>query len=167
MSRFVARRSLAFAALALPLAAYGAYRLGGRAEGPPQGCMANATEACERDAGHAAKGAAPGVLAEATPRHEPHVLEFSSRSCTACARMAPVVAAVERACSGGDGAIVPVDVDDAPGEQLASRYAVTLLPTFMSVDADGNEVERLEGIQTGPRLAEAVAAARGSACAPL
>src|SRR6185436_16577586 len=80
---------------------------------------------CAHEARAAAKAPAPALLD--LGGSSPRVLEFSSKSCPACERMASVVKAVERACAAPRGTVVPVSVDDDEGEALASRYAVTML----------------------------------------
>lgn len=93
----------------------------------------------------------------------PRLVEFVSKSCPVCERMAPVVDDLARRCSKGD-ALMRVVVDDANGRALASRYGVRVVPTFVSVDAAGNEVERLIGEQSGGRLAQVMSEVRGEAC---
>jgi thiol-disulfide isomerase/thioredoxin len=105
-------------------------------------------------------GPAPVVRAEGSPR----LLVFSSSDCPACARMKPVLAAIERNC-GAAKDITHVDVDVDPGEGLAASYGVTLLPTVVSVDARGREVARLTGVQTARSLERALEEVRGAKCA--
>ena len=95
----------------------------------------------------------------------PRLVEFSSEDCPACARMRPVVAGVEREC-GAEKSIAHVDVDDAAGERLAGTYGVSLLPTFVSVDAQGREVARLTGVQSSQALQRALEEVRGTRCGP-
>jgi hypothetical protein len=56
-------------------------------------------------------------------------------------------------------------IDDDAGEALAARYGVTLLPSFVSVDARGFEVARLTGVQAEASIERAVAEVRGARCA--
>ncbi len=79
-------------------------------------------------------------------------------------RMGPVVDAATRSCDGAYD-IERVDFDDDRGEALASTYGVTLLPSFVSVDATGSEVARLTGVQPQPRLERALEEVRGFRCA--
>ena len=95
----------------------------------------------------------------------PRLVEFVSGHCAVCAKMAPVVRALEDGCTRADGSIVRVNVDDADGRALASRYRVALVPTFVTVDAEGLEVGRLIGEQSPRDLAHAVSEVRGEACA--
>ncbi len=81
-----------------------------------------------------------------------------------CAKLAPVVRAIEDACAQADGSIVRVNVDDPDGRALAGRYRVALVPTFVGLDAEGLEVGRMVGEQSPRDLARAVSEVRGEAC---
>ncbi len=94
---------------------------------------------------------------------KPRVVEFVSSNCTVCARMAKVVDRVVTRCSSGDS-LLRVSVDDENGKALASRYGIRVVPTFISVDAAGVEVDRMIGEQNEDRLARAVEEVRGEAC---
>lgn len=120
--------------------------------------------ACESPTGkeHTAQ-AAPGEI----PSDKPHLLEFTSTNCPACARMAPLVAELERRCTEQDGTVLRIDVESTGGEGLAERYRIRKLPTFVSVDAQGHEVERHEGIMERERLAMTLTELRGRACPAL
>jgi cytochrome c-type biogenesis protein len=98
---------------------------------------------------------------------KPRLLEFMSGHCAACARMAPVVAAIERRCAAMDGTIVRINVDEPSGEALAARYGVRVVPSFVSVDSQGRETERVVGELPADRLAVVVADVRGTACSAL
>ena len=109
--------------------------------------------------GARATAGAPGI---ARVEGGPRLVEFSSEDCPACARMRPVVAGVEREC--GEKTIAQLDVDDAAGARLAGSYGVTLLPSFVSVDAQGREIARLTGAQTPAALRAAVEELQGVPC---
>ena len=78
--------------------------------------------------------------------------------------MTPVVDAAVKACDGAHD-IERVDFDDEAGEPLATAYGITLLPSFVSVDATGREVLRLTGVQPQERLERALEEVRGLRCA--
>ena len=101
---------------------------------------------------------APAALA-----HHPRLVEFVSRECTVCRRMAPVVAAAERVCSHGP-AVQRIDVGTPDGRDLARRYGIVGVPTFLSLDANHEERRRLIGEQPQDRLIEALEALSGSRC---
>jgi len=81
--------------------------------------------------------------------------------------MAPLVFKLERECTAHDGTILPVDVETDTGDELASRYAVHELPTFIMVDEKGSEVTRLVGEQPRERLKIALADVNGVLCTVL
>jgi thiol-disulfide isomerase/thioredoxin len=114
---------------------------------------------CKREAAGAAVGNALRV-----PTGMPRLLEFTSTHCASCGRMAPLVKRLELKCTAHDGTILPVDVDTDAGDQLATRYGVNELPTFIEVDSDGNEVSRLVGEQPRERLRVALADVNGVMC---
>ena len=62
------------------------------------------------------------------------------------------------------GTVLRINADDPAAKALMARYGVRLLPTFLSIDADGHEVERLVGEQTHERLSLAVGDIHGRAC---
>jgi hypothetical protein len=81
--------------------------------------------------------------------------------------MTPLVEDLARRCTGHDGTVLPIDVDQPGGEGLAERYRIRKLPTFVSVDAGGHEVERHEGVMGREALATALAELSGRACPAL
>jgi thiol-disulfide isomerase/thioredoxin len=60
-----------------------------------------------------------------------HLVEFISPHCTVCAKTAPLVAELERACTDGDGTVVRVDVETPNGQMLAQHFGVHAVPTFL------------------------------------
>jgi cytochrome c-type biogenesis protein len=110
---------------------------------------------------------AESAPALAIPLGRPHLVEFVSDHCAICARMAPVVEDLERACARGDGTVVRVNVGSAGGRALAQRFNVHAVPTFLQLDAEGEEVERMVGEQTHQQLALALESVRGAACRAL
>lgn len=108
------------------------------------------------------KGHAAAARIEGRPR--PRLLVFTSHSCPACNRMNPVVDAAVKACDGAHD-VERVDFDDEAGGPLAAMYGITLLPSFVSVDATGREVARLTGVQPQGRLEHALEEVRGLRCA--
>lgn len=134
-------------------------------EGLPRQIAANcATE--DAKACDVAAGALEGEVDEdvSVPQGRPHLVEIVGEHCTVCARMAPVVAELERQCTESDGSIVRVTLESAQGRALARRFNVHALPTFLHLDAEGQEVDRVIGEQTREQLAAAIRSVRGSAC---
>ena len=70
-----------------------------------------------------------------------YVIDFAAKHCGPCRTMLPVIAALE-AEYDGRVKFFTVDVDDEP--QLAQRYLVRSMPTFV-VFRDGREVGRIVG----------------------
>lgn len=101
------------------------------------------------------------------PTGRPHLVEFVSGHCTVCAKMAPIVTELERACTSGDGTIVRVNVDEARGRAFAARFGVRAVPTFIELDGAGVEIDRVIGEKSRSELALAVADLRGEACPTL
>lgn len=124
-------------------------------------------EPCARAGACEAKVPASVSVEAGLPTGKPRLLEFTSAYCAACARMEPVVAAVEERCAAGEGAIVRVKIDDPPGAALAAHFGVGQVPAFVSVDSDGREVERFVGEQPPERLAVAISEVRGSDCSAM
>jgi len=131
-------------------------------ETPAGACDVEGSTSCSVDEGAIEVDAVANV-----PVGRPHLLEFVSEHCTVCARMAPLVAQLEQACTDGDGSIVRVGIDSAEGRALARRFSVRAVPTFLQLDAAGNEVERVIGEQTSQQLALALQNVRGAACKAL
>lgn len=125
------------------------------------------------DSGGACPAAAPkagggSALASraGTTDGSPHLVVFSSADCPACTRLKPVLAAVERDCDAARD-IHHIDMDDDPGQRLASAYGVSYLPTILSVDSKGREVSRLTGVQSAETIEQALEGIRGAKCASL
>lgn len=123
---------------------------------------------CERSSCQRPSEAKPALaVAVDIPTGKPRLLEFTSKHCASCSRMAPLVFKLERECTAHDGTILPVDVETDTGDELASRYAVHELPTFIMVDEKGSEVTRLVGEQPRERLKIALADVNGVLCTVL
>jgi cytochrome c-type biogenesis protein len=105
------------------------------------------------------EGVAPGAALTGKPR----LVEFVSDHCVVCARMAPVLDDLVRVCDASD-AVLRVRLEDPSGAGLASRYGVRVVPTLVSVDAAGAEVERRVGEQSRDELSRAIREVRGRAC---
>ena len=131
------------------------------------GVNSDPTRSCTTGSCPAPKTSAHPAQAAVVPTGKPRLLEFSSKRCASCGRMAPLIKSMERDCTARDGTILQVDVDGDEGEALAERYDVRQLPTFLMIDSNGDEVERLVGEQPRQRLAIALADVNGVLCATL
>lgn len=119
------------------------------------GALACGPDGCETDLGTGATAVLEG---------EPRMVVFTSPTCATCAKMRPVIAEAERSCDAPPGTVTPVDLTDERGRALARRYAVRVVPTFLSVDAHGDEVARLVGEQDSRALGQALGDVRAELC---
>lgn len=117
------------------------------------------TEACDTHRPNAAKAAA---RLEGRPR----MLAFSSAACPACARMKPRLEEAIKACRGEED-VHRISVDDDAGEALAATYNISLLPSYVNVDASGVEVSRLTGVQSEEQLERSIEEVRAVRCASI
>ena len=76
----------------------------------------------------------------------PIIYDFTAPWCGPCREMKPAVALLQR--SGYP--IKAVDYDTSP---LVRKYNVTAVPTFVVVDADGRELDRVEGFRPASDIA--------------
>lgn len=84
----------------------------------------------------------------------PTLVDFYADWCGPCRAMGPVVDELANDLESRAN-VVKVDIDASP--DLATRYGVHSIPTFLVV-RDGEVTERLVGIQSRQALAKAVAA---------
>ncbi|WNG58508.1 cytochrome c biogenesis protein/thioredoxin [Archangium gephyra] len=97
----------------------------------------------------------------------PTMVEFVSRSCPVCQRMAPVVALAEQHCAGEGVDVLRLDVGTAEGRQAAARHGIRGVPTFLFLDAAGQEVARRVGEQSLTSLRQGLESIAGVHCAGL
>jgi thiol:disulfide interchange protein len=133
----------------------------------PGGSSADGQVSCAHSSCPTPKSSAQLAQAASVPTGKPRLLEFTSKHCASCSRMAAIVKSMERKCTARDGTILQIDVDGDEGEALADLYGVNQLPTFLMIDSKGDEVERLTGEQHRQRLAIALADVNGVLCATL
>jgi thioredoxin 1 len=84
----------------------------------------------------------------------PTLVDFYADWCGPCRAMESVVDALA-ADFEGRANVVKVNVDESP--EIASRYGVEAIPTFIVVRG-GNAAQKLVGVQNKQTLAKAVAA---------
>ncbi|MBX5481396.1 MAG: thioredoxin fold domain-containing protein [Myxococcaceae bacterium] len=139
---------------ALPVAAHAAPTDGGEAAM----CRGDAPGGCALPDSVADEDAAPEALPSGRA-----MVEFVSRACPVCQRMAPVVAAAEHDCAGRHVQVKRVDVSDPAGAALARRFGVRGVPTFVMLD-EGREVARLVGEQPLAQLTQSLEVLTGERC---
>jgi thiol-disulfide isomerase/thioredoxin len=84
-------------------------------------------------------------LSDGTPRAQ--VLFFQASWCPACEKAKPEI----RAIAKRHPSIVFTDVDIEKDPEMASRFSVSSIPTFVAL-IDGKEVDRREGFKNGTDL---------------
>ena len=95
------------------------------------------TSACSIGGGSDWAGATP--LEEALTNGKPTVAEFGAETCIPCKKMKPIME--QLAAEYGDRLNMSfVDVSKTRG--MTDRYAITLIPTQIFFDADGQEITR-------------------------
>jgi thiol-disulfide isomerase/thioredoxin len=92
------------------------------------------------------------------------LVEFVSGHCSVCKKMHPLLTDLEQRCA--QGLIVRINVDETNGRQLAAHYGVSMVPTFVSIDPVGGEVQRIIGEQSKERLILALNDLGGKPCEP-
>jgi cytochrome c-type biogenesis protein len=93
------------------------------------------------------------------------MIAFEARACPICRRMEPLVLAAEKSCAGHGVRVQRVEVDRAGGRELAKRFGVLGVPTYLFVDAKGNEIARLVGEQPLAILEQSIEVLSGRRCA--
>lgn len=88
------------------------------------------------------------VLPAAQPDDVPVLLDFTAEWCGPCRQMRPAVELLEQK----GYPIQVIDIDE--NADLAQRYQVDGVPTFIVVDPDGNELDRISGLRPARELAE-------------
>ena len=72
----------------------------------------------------------------------PTVIDFYAEWCGPCKRIAPLFDELKEQCEGKAN-FVRVDVDE--DADMAMKYRIEAMPTFVFLDADGNETGRIVG----------------------
>lgn len=93
------------------------------------------------------------------------VLYFYSPNCPACMKMAPLIEAMKRTCSGRGLDLVKINLATRENRARAARSGVRGTPTIVFLDPAGAEVARLIGAVDFDTLHGATAAVMGEACA--
>jgi len=79
---------------------------------------------------------------------EPVLLDFHAEWCGPCQKMRPVIKQLIR----NNYPVRSIDIDHDP-DDLAARYRVQAVPTFIVVDGSGRELDRTKGTSSAAELA--------------
>jgi len=105
-------------------------------------------------------GAAPTVAGSATEpgsHGRPMLVEIVAANCPACKAMRPVVARLAEQCDEHGVSVVAVDIGTRRGRELARRYGVVGVPTFIVFDGSGRPLRTIVGVKSEAELKELVA----------
>jgi thiol:disulfide interchange protein len=94
----------------------------------------------------------------------PAMVEFYVEGCAVCQGMQPVVERLREDCHGRRVLVRTVNLSEKTHRGLARRYRLVGVPTFVFLNAQGEEMARLIGKQSPEALKQAVSAVRGQAC---
>ncbi len=99
-----------------------------------------------------------------TAGHLPRMVAFHAPYCAACLKMKPVVEHLSATCDKRGVFVETVDLSEEDNEAVAENFGVRVLPTYIFLNEQGFEQERLVGRQTAQTLAQALGNLRGQQC---
>ena len=82
---------------------------------------------------------------EAEEKAPLHFIQFFDPECPFCQAMEPTIEKLQSEYSGRIYKFEIIDVSTTEGLADADEYGVFITPTFVLLDADGNELDRLAG----------------------
>ena len=74
---------------------------------------------------------------------KPSIVDFTASWCGPCQRMKPIFYSLADDFKD-EYNFISIDIDENP--ELANKYQVQAVPTFVFLDADGNEGNRITGM---------------------
>lgn len=83
------------------------------------------------------------VLTHMVSNEKPSVVDFTASWCGPCQKMKPIFHALAKDFRD-DYNFITIDIDENP--ELAHKYQVQAVPTFVFLDEDGNEGNRITGM---------------------
>ncbi len=81
----------------------------------------------------------------------PGVIDFTATWCGPCQKMKPIFHKLAKKFKGKYN-FISIDIDKYP--EIAEKYHIQSIPTFVFIDADGNEGNRITGLVEESVLAE-------------
>ncbi len=83
------------------------------------------------------------VLTEMVSNERPSIVDFTATWCGPCQKMKPIFHSLAKDFRD-EYNFISIDIDENP--ELANKYQVQAVPTFVFLDADGNEGNRITGM---------------------
>lgn len=83
------------------------------------------------------------VFQELVSNNLPGVIDFTATWCGPCRKMKPVFHKLAKKYKGKYN-FISIDIDKYP--EIAEKYHIQSIPTFVFIDADGNEGNRITGL---------------------
>ena len=83
------------------------------------------------------------VLHQMVSNGKPSIVDFTASWCGPCQRMKPIFYSLSDDFKD-EYNFISIDIDENP--ELANKYQVQAVPTFVFLDADGNEGNRITGM---------------------
>lgn len=83
------------------------------------------------------------VLHQMVSNGKPSIVDFTASWCGPCQRMKPIFYSLADDFKD-EYNFISIDIDENP--ELANKYQVQAVPTFVFLDADGNEGNRINGM---------------------
>jgi thiol-disulfide isomerase/thioredoxin len=95
---------------------------------------------------------------------KPRMVKFTSADCPICRQMIPVIGVVERECSLQRQLIQVLKIDVGLHPELAQRFRIRGVPTFVFLNQQGTELARLVGYQHLSALRQGLSLLTGDVC---
>jgi len=95
----------------------------------------------------------------------PRMMELFAPYCPSCREMDPLVAKLKEKCDNKGVQVVQVDISRTENERFIDEYDIDAIPTFVFIDAGGQETGRLVGKQPETTLREHLSSIAGPKCA--
>lgn len=109
-------------------------------------------------------GDASGETVVARQLETPRLMELYTPYCPSCREMDPLVNRLKAKCDNKGVQVVQVDISRSDNEFFIEEYDVSAVPTFIFIDENGRETERLVGKQSLDTIRKHLAAISGEKC---